>query len=50
MESRDEEVQPQLLSDIQVVENGLYEIAYINISEEDMVSELELMESVKSQQ
>lgn len=27
-------------------ENGLYEIAYINISEEDMVSELELLESV----
>jgi hypothetical protein len=26
-------------------ENGLYEIAYINISEEDMVSELELLES-----
>jgi len=68
MESRDEELQPQPLSDVQVVascdssgvtfineetplhlaENGLYEIAYINISEEDMVSELELMESVNN--
>ena len=27
-------------------ENGLYEIAYINISEEDMISELEQLESV----
>jgi len=68
MESRDKELQPQPLSDVQVVascdssgvtfvneetplhlaENGLYEIAYINISEEDMVSELELMESVNN--
>jgi hypothetical protein len=68
MESRDEEVKPQLLPDVQVVascdssgvtfinegtplhlaENGLYEIAYINISEEDMISELELMESVNN--
>ncbi|XP_046641592.1 general transcription factor 3C polypeptide 3-like [Daphnia pulicaria] len=60
MESRDEEVQPQLLSDDQVIvascdssrvtiinegtplhsaENGLWEIFYINISEEDMVSD-----------
>jgi hypothetical protein len=68
MESRDEEVKPQLLPDVQVVascdssgvtfinegtplhlaENGLYEIAYINNSEEDMVSELELIESVNN--
>ena len=31
---------------LQLSENGLYEIAYINISEEDMVSELEQLESV----
>ncbi|EFX88282.1 hypothetical protein DAPPUDRAFT_311610 [Daphnia pulex] len=64
MESRDEEVQPQLISEVQVqaswadssnegtpldlTENGLYKIVYINISEEDMVSEFELMESVNN--